>query len=47
MPSASDFAVASDLGGFEPEYEMEVPRPPELEGGSSGKVWEERRKKSS
>ena len=38
MPSASDFLVVSDLGGFEDEIELPVPPRgtfPELEGSDS------------
>ena len=36
MPSASDFAAASDIGGFQDDVELEVPpqgQIPELGGG--------------
>ena len=38
MPSASDFLVASDMGGFQEEVELPVPPRgtfPELEGSDS------------
>ena len=47
MPSASDFAVASDIGGFQNDVELEVPpqgQIPELGGESSTEAWKEEAK---
>ena len=44
MPSASDFAALSDIGGFQDDVELEVPpqgQIPELSGESSTQAWSE------